>query len=800
MRAWRLTVVLLLWGPLGSTARAQDAPLAEALKTLKSGSFDARMKALASLEALGQAPAGAAGGKRPDVEGAVLGALDDKEWEVQIRVAQALAKVGGEKAVEALVQTAMRGEVHAVRVAAAEALAALDAAAASESLLKLARGSRSDAHKVNALRAVGRLKRAEALAGLGPFLRVREMKVAGAAARAVADLSASGPTAQMVLEHLEPALKRRSERTEFEGYAPAVDALGRLDHPAARKRLIDEVLRLEDGDPYVPMRAGRALAAQPPDAVAAALREAQAAARTPLAQRRWAGLVGAARASALASELAVLITSSQPGVRVAAAHALGQLGDAASAAPLLARLDDKDEAVRVQVVTALARCSPRGEFHGLAARLCKDRSALVRTQFVAEIHDHGDPAGLAALLPFLADEDWLPASAAAAALGTLGVADDMQHLAALVKHSRWQVRGAAFEGLGRLRAIAAVPLLADGLKDKDPVVKSVCLANLQILTGQRLEARPGPWHEWYERHGRSTVLIKRSRRSAEEKAKEAEERAKSRYAHEHYEWRKRALEVLQRARILVTIGAWDHVQRVLDHLDIPHTLLRAQELKESGLNPNQVLLVNCEGTQDGDGQERIRWFVNVGGYLMSTDWALVNTIQTCFPGYLVPQHQFSTGNDVVVIEEAQPGHPWTKGVFEHVPALKWWLEIQAFPVLIASPERVEVLVDSAEMRAKYGSSTMAAAFRFGLGKVQHSVSHFFLQEEGLVAESDPHARRVFAADHLGVPLAAIRTLAASGRFSGPLTDEVMRELAPHYSMFRLIVNVVRDKEDWVQDL
>jgi hypothetical protein len=153
-----------------------------------------------------------------------------------------------------------------------------------------------------------------------------------------------------------------------------------------------------------------------------------------------------------------------------------------------------------------------------------------------------------------------------------------------------------------------------------------------------------------------------------------------------------------------------------------------------------------------------------------------------------------------VIEEAQPGHAWTKGVFEHVPALKWWLEIQAFPMLVAAPERVDVLVDSAEMRAKYGSSTMAVDFRFGLGRVQHSVSHFFLQEEGLVAESDPHARRIFAADHLGVPLAALRGLAADGRLAGPLTEDVMRELAPHYSMFRLIVNVVKDKEEWVEDL
>ena len=56
-----------------------------------------------------------------------------------------------------------------------------------------------------------------------------------------------------------------------------------------------------------------------------------------------------------------------------------------------------------------------------------------------------------------------------------------------------------------------------------------------------------------------------------------------------------------------------------------------------------------------------------------------------------------------------------------MPSLQWWLEIQAFPISVVYPERVEVIVDSAEMRQRYGSSPMGVVFRSGgtpIGKVR----------------------------------------------------------------------------------
>jgi len=58
---------------------------------------------------------------------------------------------------------------------------------------------------------------------------------------------------------------------------------------------------------------------------------------------------------------------------------------------------------------------------------------------------------------------------------------------------------------------------------------------------------------------------------------------------------------------------------------------------------------------------------------------------------------------------------------------------------------------------------------------------------------------VFAADNLGVSLEEIRRLAKEGRFE-KINDATMKDIGPDYSMFRLIVNAVTQKSDWVESL
>ncbi len=794
-KARALPLLLLLLLAAIPVVRAEGPP-PDAMALLRSPVWKERVEGLTRLR---EHPT-------PDTVGAVARLLRDPDWEVGITAAGTLGSIGGRAALDALVAAALRGEIQWVRDAAAESLRSIDATAAANSLLHRVQAERETAIKVRALDALGQVAPAAVALRLRPWIRHRDLPVAAAAVRALGRIAARHPeTADEAVRLLEPSLGRREERKHFRAYAAAIDALGHLDHPYARFHLVRELLHLPDDDPYVPTRIARHLRRMDPVKVALALDDAVSRdwVNAPVNQARVARLVGEARIEPYVPWLTRHIGVRDERTAAEAVRSLGRLGATSAADPGLLDVLEAHESplVRIEAVIALATLLEAPAFRTLLPTVQADPNAEIRRHFVTALHDAGDPLAIPTLAAFVRDADWRVATAAIASIGTLGVARDLPLLLGFAGHRDWKIRGAAYEAMGRLRAARAIPHLIKGLGDADPVVRGVCHANLQILSRERFGPEPAAWSSWYEVHGKGLVLKKRSRMTPDELRTEEAERSKTRYAHDKYRFeRRRGVEILQKARILVVSGAWDHVERVLEHLEIPHTALRAQRLKEVGINPNQVILVNCEGNVDRDAQERLRWFVNVGGYLMTTDWALTKTVEPCFPGYIAQYSGANTGNDVVVVEDALPGHPFTAGVFDGVPALMWWLEVRAFPITVTYPERCDVIVDSAAMRQRYGSSPMATVFRWGLGKVQHSISHFYLQEEGMQRARRPRDRMIFAADHLGLSLDQIRRLAAGGQFEGQLNEATMREIAPDYSMFRLIVNVVKEKSDWVEGL
>lgn len=790
MRPLALPLALLLLLPLSPAPRAaaEDKPaIAEALRLVASGDWKDRIQGLEMLESFpgdGRATR------------AAVRALADPDWGVILRAARTLGAVGGDEGRDPLSRLTVEGEIRWIRDAAAEALRRLDAPGNAARLLALARTLREPEQQVRALEAVSRMAGGESVKGATAMATGRDIAVSAAAVRVLGRAAASDPAVRReVVDILRRVLTVRGERKRFPLYAAAVEGLGLVATPETTALLVEEAVKAPDDDAYIQERIARGLAREGRTGAGAAVGEALAAEKNPALGRRLARL--AARLASPDSRPGLLRALESPDerLRAEAARALGILGGE-GAAEVRALLKDRSPFVRLEAVIALARLLPHAEFRALGAELAKEKEEVVRLQWVVEVSDRMDPLDLDALQPFFEDRAWRVASAAVATAGTLGAAGDLGRVQPLSSHRDWRIRAAAFEAMGRLRAKEAVPLLAAGLRDRDPVVKGVCHANLQILTRQDLPADAAAWAAWWEKNGSALSIVKRSRRDAAEIQLEIQER--QRYGDSFYG--KRGVEVLQKARILVVKGAWDKAELVLDHLKITHTLLRAQELKEAGLNPNQVVLVNCEGNLDGDSAERLQWFVNVGGYLMATDWALAKAVKICFPGYADHFPGANTGNDVVVVEDAAPGHRYNAGVFENVPAMKWWLEIQAFPLRILYPERVEILVDSAEMKTRYGSSPLAFTFRWGLGRVQHSVSHFYLQEEGMTQARGERPRMIFAADHLGLSIEQIREIAATGGFAGSLNEETMKKIAPDYSMFRLIVNFVAEKSRWVEDL
>jgi hypothetical protein len=408
----------------------------------------------------------------------------------------------------------------------------------------------------------------------------------------------------------------------------------------------------------------------------------------------------------------------------------------------------------------------------------------IQIRCCVHLKQEGQVAVVERLYPLVGREGWRLPTAAIITIGHLGHVNQVDVLAARVKDRDWRIRAAVMESLGNLRAMTAVPYLIDGLTDRDPVVKSAALKNLQILAQQSHEPDPAWWRKWYEEN-KDMPLTKKGHRDE--------------IKDDYYAKPKYLIEILNKAQIVCVLGKWDHAEIVLEHLGIKSTNIVPSKIESVGLNPKQLLLLNCEGSVGKKGNiERIQWFAHVGGYIVATDWALQNAVVRAFPGFIDRHSKSKTGNDVVVIEPADLDHPLLRGVFDDETQVMWWLEVIAYPMQILDPFRTEILVDSLAMLQKYHSSPMATVFDYGHGKVETCVSHFYLQEEGLAQHTTKEDRMRFAADNLGVAFDRIRKLDAERFFDGAITEEKMKELAPDYSMFRLIVNFVVEKRRQVE--
>jgi hypothetical protein len=182
--------------------------------------------------------------------------------------------------------------------------------------------------------------------------------------------------------------------------------------------------------------------------------------------------------------------------------------------------------------------------------------------------------------------------------------------------------------------------------------------------------------------------------------------------------------------VLVVRGQYDRVEDVLRAMEIPHTLVHPEQVGTINFSPSQVVFINCPGNISRQGITSIRRFVEKGGFLVTTDWALKNVLEPAFPG-LLRYNNKPTRDDVVRIEILEGGHRFLEGLVSPEEDPQWWLEGSSYPIEILDRDQVEVLITSKEMGEKYGEAPIAITFNFGQGKVFHIVSHYYLQRSEL---------------------------------------------------------------------
>ena len=176
-----------------------------------------------------------------------------------------------------------------------------------------------------------------------------------------------------------------------------------------------------------------------------------------------------------------------------------------------------------------------------------------------------------------------------------------------------------------------------------------------------------------------------------------------------------ALEALEASDIVVVSGSYDRVQQVLGALEMPFTAVAPHQLAQIPLRPEQLLVLNCPGDVGPRGVDLVRSFVESGGSLFSTDWALERVLEPAFP-HTVRFNRHATADDVVPIEILDDENPFLQGVMDGADEPRWWLEGASHPIEVLDRSRVQVLITSRELGRRYGERRGGGPLPVGRGR------------------------------------------------------------------------------------
>ncbi len=256
------------------------------------------------------------------------------------------------------------------------------------------------------------------------------------------------------------------------------------------------------------------------------------------------------------------------------------------------------------------------------------------------------------------------------------------------------------------------------------------------------------------------------------------------------------LEILKKVSetsIIIVAGSYDKVEMVLDMIKVPYVFIQPDEFGQIELKPDQILIINCPGNIYDKNLAKIQTFVKQGGFLFTTDWALLNILEKIFPKY-VKYNQRPTSDDCVAVQVVDKTNKFLEGLFQTDEEPIWWLESSSYPIEILNKEKVKVLVTSREMEQKYGEAPIVITFDFGDGgTVLHMTSHYYLQR----AELRTDRQKMSAKDYVKSEMA----------FSDAETEEIEKDLEglslgeaeSAYSTTQFISNVIVEQQKKVKN-
>jgi len=113
--------------------------------------------------------------------------------------------------------------------------------------------------------------------------------------------------------------------------------------------------------------------------------------------------------------------------------------------------------------------------------------------------------------------------------------------------------------------------------------------------------------------------------------------------------------------VVVVSGEYDRVQDVLKEVGVPHIVVSPMALARTPLNAKQLLIINCAGSLGPQELEKVRKFVNAGGFLYTTDWALTRVKETSSSNLLKHLHMANANPKWwLAVAEAKTGGAYLK--------------------------------------------------------------------------------------------------------------------------------------------
>jgi len=185
------------------------------------------------------------------------------------------------------------------------------------------------------------------------------------------------------------------------------------------------------------------------------------------------------------------------------------------------------------------------------------------------------------------------------------------------------------------------------------------------------------------------------------------------------------LENATKEQVVEIKGEWDDCAHALRTFGIPYTRVPAKKFSELNLDRVKIVVVNCEGHLPNEAILSLRRYVAMGGYLLTTDWALQNVVEKAFPRtvrWYEGCYTSDSSNRIVPAVVVGQDPDMIAGI---PPVGHWQLVKKSQVAQIVDPSKVKVLARTRLMSEDpNGLGILAVVIEHGTGRIMHLVGHF----------------------------------------------------------------------------